>query len=92
VSDQSKLLPCPFCGTTPVQFSKRVEFGGGVGNRLFAVQCQNKRCKIKPNAGEYGPDDFGRAGEWLGAHATNEIAGSEALRAWNSREPMEVGT
>ena len=88
MSDQTKPLPCPFCGYLPKTWHRRKEIGGGgVGNVVFAIECKNKKCKIQPKVFECGPDDYGRCNGWPESHATNEIAEAEALRAWNNRDP-----
>ena len=87
MSDQSKLLPCPFCGQAPNRWSRRREFDGGVGNRAFGISCENRNCEVRPKVGKYGPDDYGRPADWLGGFATNELAEQAAIEAWNHRQP-----
>lgn len=87
--NMSEVLPCPFCGQRPNRSSRRSELGGGVGNRVFRISCENKSCGVMPHVGKWGPDDYGRSGDWMGGYETNELAEQAVVEAWNKRPTKE---
>jgi hypothetical protein len=42
-----------------------------------------------PHVGKWGPDDYGRSGDWMGGYDTNELAEQAVIEAWNKRPTKE---
>ena len=81
----SEVLRCPFCGQVPNRSSRYRDTGGGDGHRRFSVSCENRSCDVMPVVAKFGPSGYGKAGGWLNALSTDELAEKAAIDAWNKR-------
>jgi hypothetical protein len=79
------LAACPFCGIVPSLRTCVKDTGADDGHSLFAVQCQNEKCTVKPGCFQYGPSHTTGGPGWVDGLASDEEAKTAVIDRWNSQ-------
>ena len=77
--DKTEIKPCPFCGSTNLEISKKTATGALVDGRIHRVAVYCKDCNT------YGPRATIRDPEDSWRFKTTELE-QEAIKKWNERK------